>query len=151
MLDRIKAFFDESIKVAVDDPADKRATEIELAAAALLIEVARTDGGAGDVENHTVLESLRRAYALPDDALAELVCLAGEAAEDATDLYQFTRLVNDDYSFADKLTLVEDLWKVAFADGHLDRFEEQFIRRIAGLLHVSHADFIKTKLRAKDA
>jgi uncharacterized tellurite resistance protein B-like protein len=65
-------------------------------------------------------------------------------------LFQFTQLVNQHYSHTDKITLVENLWLVAFADGRLDKYEEQFIRKVSGLLHLAHSEFIKSKLRAKD-
>ena len=58
----------------------------------------------------------------------------------------FTQLVNEHYNYEDKEKLIENLWSVAYADGRLDRYEEQFIRKVAGLIHVAHGDFIKAKV-----
>ncbi|MCB1647818.1 MAG: TerB family tellurite resistance protein, partial [Pseudomonadales bacterium] len=66
------------------------------------------------------------------------------------DLFQFTELVNDHYTYEQKCSLVENLWQVAFADGRLDKYEEQFIRKVAGLLHLAHSDFMKAKHTAKE-
>ena len=65
-------------------------------------------------------------------------------------MFQFTQLVNQHYDHDAKIQLVENLWQLALADGRLDKYEEQFVRKISGLLHVAHSDFIKAKLRAKD-
>jgi uncharacterized tellurite resistance protein B-like protein len=53
------------------------------------------------------------------------------------------------YSHEERVQLVENLWEVAFADQHLDRYEDHLIRKIADLLHVRHSDFIRTKLAVK--
>jgi len=76
--------------------------------------------------------------------------LAETEAREATDFYQFTQLVNDHYSYQDKVKLMENLWRVAHADGRLDRYEEHFLRRVSGLLHLSHSDFIQTKISARN-
>ncbi|MBD3647379.1 MAG: TerB family tellurite resistance protein, partial [Pseudomonadales bacterium] len=73
------------------------------------------------------------------------------ATDDANDLYQFTKLGNEHYSHADKERLLEKLWKVAYVDGRIDRYEEQFVRKVAGLLHLAHSSFIRTKISARDA
>ena len=64
-------------------------------------------------------------------------------------MYEFTRLINDHYSYEQKTGLVENLWRLAFADENLDKYEEGLIRRVADLIHVSHGDFIKTKLKIR--
>ena len=64
------------------------------------------------------------------------------------DLYQFTSQVNRSFSDAEKLRVVEQLWRVAKADAVVHKYEEHLIRRISDLLHVPHAGFIAAKLRA---
>ena len=76
--------------------------------------------------------------------------IAEDAIEDAHDLYQFTRLMNEHYDYAGRKQLVTQLWRVAYADGRVDKFEEHIIRRIAGLLHVDNRDFIQAKITARD-
>lgn len=86
--------------------------------------------------------SLRRAFDLNDDALEETAKLAITATDEAEDFYQFTSLVNEHYRAGEKQALVEDLWRVAWADGAVDKYEAHFIRRISGLIHVPHSQFI---------
>jgi uncharacterized tellurite resistance protein B-like protein len=49
------------------------------------------------------------------------------------------------------MKLVENMWRVAFSDQKLDKYEEALIRKVADLIYVSHQDFIKTKLAARDS
>lgn len=114
----------------------------------MLIELARADFEEDDLEHALILAMLRDTFDLDEDVLQELVSLAGTATETANDVYQFTQLVNEHYNYEDKQQLIQNLWRVAFADGRLDRYEEQFIRKVSGLLHVAHSDFIKAKVDA---
>jgi len=65
-------------------------------------------------------------------------------------LYEFTSLINSEYDYAQKVTLIENMWRVAFADHVLDKYEENMIRKTADLIYVSHSDFIKSKLTVRD-
>ena len=143
MLARIQSFFREQLAPDADggDPEHRR----NLAAAALLIEIARADFQFDDDEQAAIESALRGSLDLDDDEIAELVRLAGEESRDATSLHQFTRLVNETHEIADKCALMEQLWRVAYADGRIDRYEEQILRRIADLLHLRHAEFMQAK------
>ena len=146
-MDKFKQFFDDKLvprKVPVDGTE-----EIHLAAAALLMEIARADSNIDEREEAAVIASLRRAFDLADDALEETARLAVTATEEAEDFYQFTRLVNEHYRAGEKQALVEDLWRVAWADGAVDKYEEHFIRRIAGLIQVPLSQCIEARQRAR--
>ena len=80
----------------------------------------------------------------------ELISLSKAEVEDATSLYQFTKQINDHYDLEGKLQLLTSMWKVAYADGELDKHEENIIRRVAGLLHIRHSEYIRCKLDAKE-
>jgi uncharacterized tellurite resistance protein B-like protein len=81
--------------------------------------------------------------------LQEVIALAEGEARRATSLYEFTSLINADYSYAERVELVESLWEVAYADQHLDRYEDHLVRKGADLIHVRHSDFIRTKLEVR--
>ena len=122
---------------------------IEFATAALLIEVARSDHTRGPLEGESILTILKSLFEFTEEELVNLVALAEEAIEDAHDLHQFTRLINEHYSYDGRTTLVMNLWRVAYADGRIDKYEEHVIRRIAGLLHLDNNDFVKAKIAAR--
>jgi uncharacterized tellurite resistance protein B-like protein len=77
--------------------------------------------------------------------------LAKEQAHEATSLYEFTRLINDNYDPAQKIALIENMWRIAFSDERLDKYEDNLIRKISELIYVSHSDFIRTKLKVRSA
>jgi uncharacterized tellurite resistance protein B-like protein len=147
MLNKIKRFFEQNLLPAagVDD-----GRAIQFATAALLLELARSDFDQDEREASLIVELLGKTFGLAETDLQNLLELAASASEEANDVFQFTQLVNQHYDHDAKIQLVENLWQLALADGRLDNYEEQFVRKISGLLHVAHSDFIKAKLRAKD-
>ena len=84
------------------------------------------------------------------DDIEKLIKNAETAVEESTSLYEYTREVNDNFDYESKLNLVDQLWRIAFADGHLDKFEEHVVRKIADLIHISHNDFIQSKLKNRN-
>ena len=147
MLNAIKSFFDSAIAPA----PGRESHSIELATAALLIEVCRTDRLVTDGELQVVLRALRQKFGLGADEAATLMTLAEDEVRGATDYYQFTSLINQTFTQAQKERVIELMWQVAYADTHLDAHELHVLRKIAGLLHVTNAAYINAKLRAREA
>ncbi len=145
MLTGIRDFFNSRMVSANESSEDRSKQEIQLATAALLIELAKADLSVDEEEWRVIVETLEETFGLPTETLQELVTLAEEELQQATDLFQFTQLVNQHYTYKDKLYLLRTMWQVAFADGKIDKYEDHLIRKVAGLIHVPHADFIKTK------
>tara|TARA_Y100000815_G_scaffold1663_1_gene1459 strand:- start:137 stop:574 length:438 start_codon:yes stop_codon:yes gene_type:complete len=140
MLKSLKSLFDRSED---DQPT---AHSVEVAAAALLIEVGRADYESDAEEQKAIIEAIRLGSGVEDGELASLVASAQETAERSTSLYEFTTLINAQYSMDEKFVLIKALWRVAAADGDIHRYEDHLIRRIADLLYVAHTDFIRAKL-----
>lgn len=128
----------------------QRAHSLELATAVLLVEVMRADPAHTQDECEAVIQALEASFALAPEEMAWLVDLAHEKARDASDFHQFTSVLNDRLTTDEKVNLVESMWRVAFADGHLDAHESHLIARVAGLLHVTHGQLIAAKLHARD-
>lgn len=124
---------------------------LHLAAAALLIETARADFTQDGAEQAALEELLSSALGLEQAEVHELVEQASNQVDEATSLYEFTRVINDYYSAAQKLQLVSAMWRVAYADGKLDKYEEALIRQVAELTYVPHQDYIRSKLAAENA
>lgn len=149
MVEAIREFFDKYIK---DDKGRAPANEqdaVRVATAALMIEMARMDGTISDVERARVLDSVETKFALRPEQAAELLQLAEQQAAEATDYFQFTSLIKDRLSPEEKERLVEQLWRVAYADGELSSYEEHLVRKIADLIYLPHHAFIAAKLRAR--
>ncbi len=123
---------------------------LQLATAVLLVEVMRADPALGVQERLAVVSALRRKFSMADDELARLVELAETKARTASDFHQFTSAINEGFSQEQKIRIVEYMWLVAYADGHLDAHENHLISKMAGLLHVTHGEYIAAKLHAKE-
>ena len=124
---------------------------LQLATAVLLVEVMRADPELGSQERLAVVAALRQKFSLADDELSRLVELAEHTARTASDFHQFTSVINDGFSQEQKIRIVEYMWQVAYSDGHLDAHENHLISKVAGLLHVTHGEYIAAKLRALQA
>lgn len=120
--------------------------DLHRAAAALLMEVARTDGEVDEREQALLLRSIRHHWQLDDEEMEDIVDELRERVEAATDLFEFTSPLRESWDPETRVRLIYDMWTVAAADGRADVHEEHLIRRVADLLYVSHGDFIRAKL-----
>ena len=148
MINRITQLFSSCMALSSDAQSQHSVHPIQLATAALLIEVSRADFSIEESERRYVIELLRRQFELTDEELNTLIELGQQEAEQAISLYQFTRLINDNYSPEQKSQLILNLWQVALVDDYLDKHEDHLIRKVADLIHVPHSEFIRTKLVA---
>tara|TARA_B110001452_G_scaffold59623_1_gene46421 strand:- start:3744 stop:4211 length:468 start_codon:yes stop_codon:yes gene_type:complete len=146
MIDKIKNFFSKN----VIEPEVDTATPQQIASAALLIEVMVIDGNLDEQELESITETLSTMLGIAKEKIDELITLSREEVTEATSLYQFTREINDHFDEQQKLELMTGMWRVAFADGHLDKHEESIMRRVADLLHILHSDYIRCKINARD-
>lgn len=149
MLSSIRDFFDRNISTHSNPASEKHS--IELATAALLAEVVRSDADVHPAEREVVLRAVREKFGLSEVEAQTLTALAEDEVKTANDYYQFTSLVNRHFSQPQKLRVVELMWEVAYADAELSAHENHVLRRIAELLHVTHADYIVAKMKARDA
>lgn len=149
MLRTLKDLFDS---FAAPTPADAAATEhqAQLATAVLLVEVMRADPEIGDAERATTMAALRGKFALGDDEIERLLELATTTAREAYDYQRFTAAINKAFDLERKVHIIELMWRVAYADGHLHARESHVMRKVADLLYIPHADYITAKLRARD-
>lgn len=147
MIDRIKQFFTSEIS----NPDGDITHQHQLAAASLMVEVMVIDRYLDSAELNVIKQLLKQQFELDDDEISQLILLAQKEVDEATSLFQFTRLVNDHFDRNSKNHLMKNLWQVAYADDQLDKHEEAIIRRIAELIHVSHSDFIRSKHGAKQS
>ncbi|MDH3980870.1 MAG: TerB family tellurite resistance protein [Gammaproteobacteria bacterium] len=119
---------------------------LQLATAALLMEVAGADDHIGDDERRVIRRIVTDAFGLSDEQTATILREAEKRANDLTCLYPFTKLLNRECSLKERIEIVRQLWEVAFVDGRVDAHEEHLVRRVADLLYVPHSYFIRGKL-----
>lgn len=148
MLKAIKIFFEQ--RMSVELVAGDQEHQLRLATAALLVEMMNQDEKVHETEKQTVRLALKNNFTLNDEEISELCQLAHEEVKNATGYYQFTKLIAEHFSQPQKIKIIELLWQVAYADNHLDSYEEHMVRRIADLIYVSHKDFIQAKHRVQN-
>ena len=144
MIKSIKAYF-ESLLENDKQNEHPHANTIELATAVLMIEISLADDHIDDNERETIKKLLTRSFSLDEAEIDELINAAEQEVDHAVSLYEFTRLLNDSLDIDEKTRVVQNLWRVAFADSVLDKYEEYYIRKVADLLYVPHSNYIKAK------
>ena len=133
-------------KLKTEAPRTDPAAQQRLAAAVLLFEMARADYEQQPSEHDALRDGLIKDFGVPEATVDALLAQAEVRARHSVSLYEFVTMLNATMDLEGKRALLQLLWKVAFADGKIDPHEEHLLRRLADLLHLSHADFIRGKL-----
>lgn len=146
MLNRLK-------NILAAGPAAEPAAEherIQVATCVVLLEMAHADEEFHEMEAHLIRDLLQHRFDLSAEAAAELMALARREREESLDLFRFTRQINDGFTREEKQEIMEALWRIVYADGVLDKFEDFLVRKLATLLRLSHGKMIEAKLKVLD-
>jgi len=143
MFDKLKTFFDKKTEISeFNFDSDK------IAIVALLISTAKYDGNFDDSEKLKIQKLMESYFSLSSQNTDDLFKAAEEIENEANDLQQFTRSLNEVLDEEEKLKIMELIWKIVMADGIIDSYEENLVRRLSGLLYLQDKDIgnIKNKL-----
>jgi len=136
-------------RIQAPDRAGGQDPSVELAAAVLLFEVAWADHRISDIELETVRRTLIEEFGIDETTVDALVAESRSQHEGSVGMHRFTRAIVDAWTPEQRFQLVVQLWRLAFCDAGLDKYEDATIRKIADLLYVGHGDFITAKRQAK--
>jgi len=150
MINTIKQFFEKNIQTAPKSSVEVSEHSLQLATAALMIEMMRADTEISVEEQRAITVTIRSKFVLSKEETETIIKLAEEEISKATGYFEFTSLINKGYTYDQKIKVVEHLWEIAFSDSVLDKYEEHMVRKIADLIHVSHKDYIEAKLRVRN-
>ena len=114
--------------------------DLELAAAALLVEVAMVDREFDAAERQRIIGFVKSKFSLDEKIASKLIAKAEAQVEGSVQLYGITSVLRHGLSYEDRVELMECLWTVAYADGEVDPFEDQLMRRIGELIYVTDRD-----------
>ena len=128
-----------------------REQELKLATAVLLVEVARADFAEAGLEIEAVTGLLEQHLGIGRAEVETLVAEARREADHHASLQGFTRQLHEELGREEKLAIIEMLWRVALSDSRLDKHEDHLIRKVAGLLYISHSDLIRVRNRVTGA
>ena len=147
MLKHMRSLF-ESL-TASQNATDIAEPGIEMAAAVLLVEVMMADHHIAEEEKIRLNESIQVLLDIDTQEADELIELAQDRHDNLVSLHEMTKVINLHYKPEDKISLIEHMWKIAYADQRWDKYEEHLIRKVSDLLYVSHKDFIRAKHKAQ--
>jgi uncharacterized tellurite resistance protein B-like protein len=143
MLEAIRRFVSERLTTAGDVPAGAATptgpSSVQLAACALLLELAHADGEFTAEEQQHIERTLVRHFGLDEPTAAELLRLAEAERSHSLDHFQFTRLIATEYDLGQKMVLAEVMWGVILADGRLSDHEAHLVRKLASLMQLEPA------------
>jgi uncharacterized tellurite resistance protein B-like protein len=148
MIDALKSMFTNMPSESADD-AVFNAEDNRLAEAALLFHVIAVDGEIRPEERSKMLEVLGRQYDFTEKEIDQIFDAAEKADQEAVDLYRFTAVLKKSLDRDQRISIVERLWEVVFADGKMHEFEDNVVWRIAQLLEVETVDRVAMKQRVR--
>ena len=149
MIDALKKLLAQTLPPSSSQSDLSEEESIRLAAAVLLVEVMHADHRVEASERQAVMRALQACFSLSPEDAGTLLERAEARVRDVTSLHEFTSRLHRHLDRAEKVDLLEQIWRVVLADEELDRYEEHLVRRIAELLYLSHSDYIRAKLRAQ--
>jgi len=136
-------------QLAQEDQTTVSQPMLEQVTAALMIQLAKVDQQIAIEELRIIRRFISTTFNIVEADLDELMKTAEVQADQSISLYEFTSLIHQRLSSEQKYEIVLNLWRIAYADGHLDKYEEHFIRRAAELIYVPHTEFMRAKHEAK--
>ena len=149
MLDTLKRLFGKVTQDASSASHPNIAHDLRVATCALFVEMARIDQTFSQAEMETILSILKEKYGLSGQHADLLIEAAEKELEQSVDLWQFARLINENYSNQEKLEIVEMLWQIVYVDGKMDEYEHYLMNKLKNLLRISHSQLIDAKLKVK--
>ena len=154
MIEALLAKFREFIDELASGPATlarREALALQGACCGLLMEVARLDAAGTEQKHQAVAHALQEQFGLAQDELAAMIAGAARPENRLVSYYSPVALINKNLEPERKAQFIERLWRVAMADGKIDEYEDQLVRKLADLLYVAHSDFILAKHRVLTA
>ena len=149
MLKQLRELFNKTLINPDQEDAQGREHALRLATATLLIEIVRADYEEDIRETEAVIRQLQAHFDLTEDETLLLIKEAEQKADHSVSLQDFTRVLHERLSEAEKHTVIDMLWRIALADDHLDKHEDHVVRKVAGLLYVTHSDLIRIRNAVK--
>ena len=147
MISSLKRFFNQSAVGSVVDSDRDTEHDVRIATCALFLEMARIDEKFTAEEMDTVLSIMKEKYGLSQEHTDALVAEADRELEESVDLWQFARLINENYSIDEKIEIIETLWQMVYVDGKMDEYEHYLMNKLKNLLRLSHDQLIGAKLK----
>ena len=147
MLESLKRFFNQAKAEISRNDYPVAEHDVRVATCALFVEMARIDEKFTQAEVDTIISILKEKYGLSRENADALLAEADKELEKSVDLWQFAKLINQNYSIEEKMAIIETLWQMVYVDGKMDRYEHYLMNKLKNLLRLSHDQLIDAKLK----
>ena len=151
MITKLKQWFEQLNQTKETAETEQFKESIEICCFSLMVLTANIDASFDPAERSVVEQLGKDLFDLDDATINDIILDAEQQAGDSTSLYEFTSLIHAHLSEHEKFRLVEGLWRIAFADGRIDKYEEHIIRRVAELIYLDHARFTEARHIAENS
>jgi uncharacterized tellurite resistance protein B-like protein len=150
MIDLVEKFFGRSGEEKREEKVET-CHDIRIATLALLLEMSHIDGDFSESERDSIVAILKQNYHVSDEEADTLIESAEGELKGSLDLWQFTSLINQNYTPEEKTEIIEMVWRIAYTDGKLDKHEDFLVHKLADLLHLTHTKLIDAKVKVRKA
>ena len=152
MYEKLKSFLiqvkdNNSMNTYPDSP--DQPGKIKIAATALMVEMANSDGSITDEEYEGITNSIQKVFNIEIEKIKELIKISKEELKESASLYEFSGVINENFSHNEKIELMDQLWRLIYTDNKLDKYEDKLIKQIGGMLKLDHREIINSKLFIK--
>jgi len=152
MYEKLKSFLiqvkdNNSMNTYPDSP--DQPGKIKIAATALMVEMANSDGSITDEEYEGITNSIQKVFNIEIEKIKELIKISKEELKESVSLYEFSGVINENFSHDEKIELMDQLWRLIYTDNKLDKYEDKLIKQIGGMLKLDHREIINSKLFIK--
>lgn len=147
MFERLKSVFTQPEPSHAGEKEGGTTRRIQVATAVILLEVANSDEDFSESEKNSVVGILKDNFELNDEEVSELIAASDEERKGSVDMWHFANIINENYTETEKYRVMENIWRVIYADGRLDKYEDHIVHKLALILHVPHKTMIDAKLK----
>jgi len=149
MFDALRRLFDEAEGAAAAVAPERERRSLQIAVASLLHEAARVDLKGAPEEHAAAERALVSLFRVSPVEATALLKEGRERAKRLTSYYAPVSVIKRAFDLPRRVLLIEHLWRIAYADGRLDQYEDHFVRKVAHLLYVPNTQCILARNRAR--
>ena len=124
--------------------------KLQIAACALLVEIGNADNNFTDVERKKIISIMKDTFNIEEDYINELIELSEKNFDENESIYEYTSIINDNFSIEEKFELLKNIWRLIYTDDNLNRYEEHLVKMIGSLLNIEYSNIIGAKLLIKE-
>jgi uncharacterized tellurite resistance protein B-like protein len=153
MFDHLRKIFggDSSPQIKVrnsEDNSEKK--KLQIATCAIFLEMAKSDDNCTEEEHKEIVSVMQRTFNLEKEYVDDLIDLTKTRLEQSISIYEFTGIINTNFTSDEKFELMKNLWRLIYTDQKLDKYEDQLVKKLGTMIHLEHKDVIGAKLMVKE-